>query len=396
MILAAIVSLQVASVARANGPVQAENFFWVQLQNLKILAGQSGGSNAVEQLVTESDLVTREFLSSHPDLGVLDHHLRRDTVIRTHLGSAEFQTRVIGPINEILARHAERLGLRFPEGKGSLLSWLGGNTHYGSGPSMEAAYLDMRAREFGMSFSEWRASALDLRSRLMRESVQYGISWAQILRASRRLGRDPPAMTAWGNENGLPSRMSDDIREYGRLLTMADYLPPGTAAEETAGGAARRNHFLRQASSSDFILLTDVPDLGVHNRLEQDQWLGRGAPVEELGGVHGAGTARIMEINSRVESLLNQIGPGKAPIPNLVTAGDETAWAISGLSPEQVHLVQDGLRGVAGVYFSIVPIDRTESGDPVNQAIDRARSVMEKVSPNCLSDVLKEIRMSSP
>jgi len=384
------VALGLAFLAHADS--SNRKTYWVQQKNLKVLSDQASGHDAVERYLNEFDSTLVSFFHAHPDLGSLVHHDRRDTVIVSNLSDSDFRDLVINPLLDQVTSKLDQI--RFPRQRSHWREWMAKNTVHGSGDSIEQAFLDLRTREFGITYDEWRITATNLRKHLIGETLARGVEWDEVLRASRKYGRAPAEMLRWVRSKGMEKDIADRIIEFGRLLTMSDYLPPGAAVNHAMGWETH-------PPNSPYILVTDVQELGVLNRREQDRWLARGARIQELSNVHATGTAKIAAVNGRTEALLGEILGSGTPFPRLITAGDETVWALPSLTPEQLRTLQLRLSAARDLHFHLSQTALPRSQAAFEQRLGIAREAMKSIPHQSSCDlrvggILQQLLPSSP
>lgn len=341
--------------------------------------------------------VLDSFFKARPELGSVHFHNLRDVVISSSVDSQEFETKIVQPLNSELAGELAKREVQLPQEPGDWPSWIARNAVHGSGHTLESAFIDLRTREFGLTLEQWRRRATELRSRLQVVAARQNLPWDEILTASRKLGRDPPEMRRWGISKGLSPETGRRISEYGRLLTLADYLPPQSAAPDDG--------FFARAAGARNLLLTDVAGVGVLNRMEQDLWLARGAPIEELSHVHQSGTDRIGAVHREIEGILGRSAgwDSAAAIPRVALGGDEMAWALRDPSPEQLEGIQQRIRRLRNVHYQLATVREPRDRDALSRALREAGGGPAKMQsrhpadfPSCVRGKMNSRLPASP
>lgn len=271
-------------------------WIWAQQQNFKSL----------EKERINSDLYLSRFQSAS------EQAVRHEDLARTFYGSnfREFvfevpdniaEQDVVDIIERVLSRIGEQFSRISPRGPHDLSwgHWLKNGSEIGIGETPRQAFVNLKLKSFKMTYSTWKSRALELRNQLLAISSEYALPWNDFLDASRRYGREPQAMSTWLAQRGLSSSVGPLLSEYGKLLTLSDYLDPHNY--RSSESAVRK---LNDNIEWDRLLVIDIRQLGTTNRISQDQWLQDGADIEKIEEATRNGTLRLSEIRTRIRILL--------------------------------------------------------------------------------------------
>lgn len=257
-----------------------------------------------------------------------------------------------------------------------------GNFRVGIGKMPKDAFVNLKLKEFGMNFETWEKSTLHLRKQLWDLHRRSGLSWNDILDASRKFGRDSAAMDRWTQAHGLHFSDGKKISEYGRLLTMADYFPP------KFGNYPRLSNFVSTAIGSKELLVIDIKNLGSINRRAQDAWLTQGASLDQLETVREKGDKVIEEIVNSISRKLKSININEF---QFYAEGDGLGFSIPSMSSDQSASLESWIAEQKSFYAALKPVKGETQKSILNAiaaGIKQVNTIKHSSIPSCLRDTL--------
>jgi hypothetical protein len=331
---------------------------WIQQQNLKAL-GDIGisfesWSDSVEDIGTEF------FLTCKPECGTSFKVHGRDFIFHD-LPAGQDQRLLTKNFQDFLAK---KISQQYPQHSSAYWEkFVGSDLRIGTGSNMKEAFIALKLQEFKMDFPTWKKKTLELRKLILQKTSGSLASFDDVLEASRRYGRKPSELTAWLKNNNLPHTLVPEISEYGRLLTLSDYLPPQESVHPTYV------NFLEKTKSAKKYLVVDIVGLGVINRKSQDQWLISGADISKLDTVEYEGGKRIQDIKDRVVEIL---GPEYDPKTfRYYVSGDGLGFDVSSVSQEKLGHIQSWMKDHPWFYGTVVDV-KASGIEGQKQAIESA------------------------
>lgn len=384
-----------------------EHFVWIQQSRLKELNEKLWDIGGTEFYLYSLDDLLSEHLEKNPHFGTLVHRNYKDRVIVTKLSNAEFQTKVLEPIQEKLAEQV--VNLRYGMDPKALPFWqyyIRNSTHIGSGPNLETAFLDVKLNPLKLDFNHWNKIVSKIRGHLKNVVAEKNMNWEKLLIDAKELKNDPVQLEERLQKLGLEKIKVPTLLRYLELMNVVDFLPiPQSPApseinkinqvlinknteqmEELSRLAIAhklthgtwdysRSLFLAEAQDAKYILATDIRGLGNRALLARDKWIAQGSKISELRNVYSKTTVELQKQYEEIENEIGKILGKKVHIPQYIS-GDDGLWALPNLSSSEFRQLIEYLRSNTRLYSHIELIPPGDISQGLADAIFRSRRAL--------------------
>ena len=318
-------------------------------------------TGAEEYLETFHDLL-HQYLKTNPALGGVLHNDYKNHFVASPLDTSGFTSLVLRPVMDRLILHMQAKRPEF-----DWATWIPATIFHGEGSSPADAYFHagLARAKFNpdarsMSYGEWQAQATARRERLSQFAEQNLIDWNTFLSMMHKtMGRGPKPeaiLERWlrlhGDLNGV---IFEDLKHFYDDLQIGDFYPlpdpgliPGTLEDfftnknttpfkgPRSTWSVERRAIFTMARDASFIVATDVQNLGGVARRYQDQWIARGARIEELPTVYSQSTAALEAFFSSVHRRLTAATGGTV---HVYWSGDDAVWFLPVLTAAKKEAV---------------------------------------------------------
>lgn len=322
-----------------------------------------------EYLETFHDLL-HQYLKANPVLGAVLHNDYKNHFVASPLDPSGFDDLVLRPVINRLILHMQAKRPEF-----DWASWIPATIFHGVGNSPAEAYFQagLARAKFNpnaraLTYVEWQAQALARRERITQFAERTQTDWSTILAVlHKNIGRGPNlerTLERWLRLRGdVDGRVFNDLKYYYDDLQIGDFYPlpdpgliPGTLEDFFANKSTgpfkgprstwtvERRAIFTMARDANFIVATDVQNLGGVARRYQDQWIARGARIEELPGVYAQSTAALEAFFSSVHQRLSLATGGMV---HVYWSGDDAVWFLPALTAAKKDAVAAIFRQLA-------------------------------------------------
>ncbi len=378
-----------------TGLKEGEQYYWIQQLHLKELNEHLLDIGGTQFYLQALDASLYTILEKDPALGRMIHVNYKDRVLVSPLNAKRFEESVIQP-----ARNLTETYIRFlSKESGEKVDWKGfidRSVRWNSGSSLAAAFLNLRLSLLGMEEGPWLAEIRGIRKKLL-ELAASEVSLRNVLRQFSRFKNESDLLyRALRLRFGafVTEELLVDIKRYNELLSAADFLPIAkelnsdqrqlfekldqTVSSDVSSAidqfavmrslfpeawALHRAYFMNAAIGAKIIISTDIKGLGTHSLLDRDDWVRRGAVVEDLPHVYERTSQFLEERTGAFEAALRQIIGGDQRIIKY-TSGDDGLWAIPELAAGKINELKDTLAALSqDFYFHIEVIPESSASE---------------------------------
>jgi hypothetical protein len=396
----------------ANGLRRGERVHWVQQREIKELNEKLWNMGGTERYLATVDEEVAAVLAANPKLGRLIHQNYKDRVIVSKLSPEELEARVLAPSRE---RAAEKMAGAFStrsdpakraEIRNAWREWIRQSTDVGTGQSLMEAHLaknpQIRAiqQQKGVStleaYSEWQRGASRLRTRVDEGLSEAGITVREAFLMLKRVDGSTAGMARMLENRGMSAksaqRVASLVVDYRTQLSVGDVLPlpkkltpiETKRLEFAAKGDYQQAHRLlsdswvfernlafSKAPDAGVVVALDVQGLGIDGMVARDEWVKRGARLEELPEIYSGTSAQLEERMQRVREGIEEITGSQA---HLYQSGDDALILIPPVaSRETLRQVQEFVANQPSLYSAV------ESIPSASLAARRSEDIAESI-----------------
>ncbi len=391
----------------SNSPLAKYNIHVLHQTAIKELNEKIWNMTGTEEYLETFHDLLHQYLKTNPALGAVLHNDYKNHFIASPLDPKSFHDLVLEPVLARLIRHMQSKRPDF-----DWATWIPATIFHGEGKTPAEAYFraGLARSKFTpdaaqLSVPEWQAQATARRGRLMLFAVDKGIDWSMMLGLiHKNIGRGVMPETIverWLHEHGdVDGAIFNDMRRYYDDLQIGDFYPlpdpgliPSTLEDFVAAKASdpfkgqrsnwtvERRTLFTMVKDARYIVATDVQNLGGVARRFQDEWIARGARLEELQAVYAKSTAALETFFSLVHQLLTAATGGPVQV---YWSGDDAVWFL----PKLTKLQQ---RSVRKIFLTLAETGDVEDSIELKLhrstavAIDPSKPVAEGVAAALMS-----------
>ncbi|MCC6278486.1 MAG: hypothetical protein IT289_11285 [Oligoflexia bacterium] len=361
---------EVTDLRHINLNGKTERLYLLQIGGIKDLSENLWTFSATENFLEEVYHLIHRILAKNPHLGKLVDAQFKNFYIISQLSPKEYESQFLKPIKETMLQwiHEQRTSVAdesvLERGQTSWLGWLNRNFRVGVGDTAIDAHLNLRGIQ---KFSSWKVEATKRRNTLKAMCEASGISWMDLMTqahklVSRRQGGGVTEFHIWVRRNAVLSESAELIfnealkyledLQVADILTVKNQTTPSTTVGEfiryrrgnqtslpLAAWPIERRTAFHLAAGSKFVVVTDIEGLGLVARGLQDQWMARGANLEELWTIYQPIDTALKDMDAKSFRALSGI-LGSKQIVIYRGGGDERVFFLPDMTPDQFAKVQ--------------------------------------------------------
>ncbi|MBP7844286.1 MAG: hypothetical protein KA116_05680 [Proteobacteria bacterium] len=384
--------------------------YWIQIGHLKEL-NKSWDVKTTEFALTMLNEELAKILDTTDALGLLVHQNYKDRVLLSKLSTDKFETEILKPLRKKFADRVRDIKPEPVDGM-SWEDWAAEVLHYGSGPTLEYAHVDLKLKTLGYENSnyetvrKWRSRLEWAYRKLFGHGNLGGISKEEITKATRfdvDSVEGQVELAHWMGNVRIPLSRKPEIevwlRDYRRAGSVGDFLPLDNVPTKSEvaeihqllnevgenrtltfsdidrismllpkAWTVQRALFYFKSMRAGNLLFVDLKNFGLKAAHARNDWIEKGAGFKNLTSIYDETSAELLREFEQLTAALDIILETRL---NYYASGDDAIFALPSMDARQAELVEAFLlkRGLK-IHFYIQKIEKIGDPESVSEAIN--------------------------